>query len=272
MESERVAVDPARLARWYDDLAVAVRDVPRAFVFNVDETGCCDFVDSRELTVVVPFNFEGDTIPLPVDRHSKQSTFAVCIAADGSARRPFVILDRVTMEKDIHYVGYGRSHTHVVSQENAFMTSKLFELWSMVFFFPGVAELRRTFGYDGKAFLILDGLTCHHTSTFEAECEARNIELVFLVPHSSDQTQPLDVITLSALKGHFARARVARVNTPQSRKIVRMLGSFHAATAPDQVVEAFMSMGLIPEERGGEMYLTVNMPGPRRVRPHPFFS
>jgi hypothetical protein len=99
-----------------------------------------------------------------------------------------------------------------------------------------------------------------------------NIELVFLVPHSSDQTQPLDVITFAVLKGHFASARVARVNTAQSRKIVRMLGSFYAATAPHQVVEAFMSMGLIPEERGGEMYLTAKMQGARRVRPHPFFS
>jgi hypothetical protein len=159
-----------------------------------------------------------------------------------------------------------------VSQENAFMTSKLFELWSMVVFFPAVAELRRTFGHDGKAVLILDGPTCHHTPVFEGECRARNIELVFLVPHSSDQTQPVDVITFSVLKGHFARARVARVNRPQSRQIVRMLGSFYEAAAPHQVVEAFMSMGLIPEERGGEMYLTVNMPGARRVRPHPFFS
>jgi hypothetical protein len=101
MESERVAVDPAMLATWYNDLGVRIRDVPRAFVFNVDETGCCDFADSRELTVIVPCAFEGDSIPLPVDRHSKRATLTVCIAADGSALRRFAIVDRVTMDKDI---------------------------------------------------------------------------------------------------------------------------------------------------------------------------
>jgi hypothetical protein len=152
------------------------------------------------------------------------------------------------------------------------MTSRLFELWAVVVFFPAVGERRRTFGYEGKAILILDGLASHHTSLFEEQCRARDIELVFVVPHSSDQTQPLDVITFAVLKGHFASARVARVNTEQSTKIVRMLGPFYAATAPHLVIEAFMSMGLIPEERGGEMYLTIKMQGARRVRPHPFFS
>jgi hypothetical protein len=52
-----------------------------------------------------------------------------------------------------------------------------------------------------------------------------------------------------------------RVSTHQSRQIVRMLGSFYAATAPHLVVEAFQSMGLIPEERDGEMYLRAEMQG-----------
>jgi hypothetical protein len=51
MEAERVAIDPAETQVWFEELAAEVADVPRDFLFNVDETGCSDRTDRREVRI-----------------------------------------------------------------------------------------------------------------------------------------------------------------------------------------------------------------------------
>jgi hypothetical protein len=48
--------------------------------------------------------------------------------------------------------------------------------------------------------LILDDLTAHHTKAFFSEARDRNIYPIFLVPHSSDQCQPLDWVIFGIMK------------------------------------------------------------------------
>jgi hypothetical protein len=99
MESDSVAVDPAVVKELYRCLAEKIDHVPRWFIFNVDEIGRADFAATREVKVVVPWDFERNSTPVPVDRHVKRATFTACIAADGFRMRPFVIVDRRTMDK-----------------------------------------------------------------------------------------------------------------------------------------------------------------------------
>jgi hypothetical protein len=80
--------------------------------------------------------------------------------------RPFVIVDRLTANKELAYYGYGESNVTLVSQDNAFMTSSLFEAWAKEVFFPAVEERRRQWNYNGTAVLLLDGLDSHHTEKF----------------------------------------------------------------------------------------------------------
>jgi hypothetical protein len=52
-------------------------------------------------------------------------------------------------------------------------------------------------GYQVPALLLLDGLGSDHLPEFLQECERRNICKLFLVPHRSDQSEPLDLVTFS---------------------------------------------------------------------------
>jgi hypothetical protein len=107
---------------------------------NVDKTGCSDFCTSREVKVLVPSEYEEDAISVSVGRNSKRSTMTACIAADGFRMKPFTIVDRTTAEK-IEYSGYDRTNVILVSQEYAFMTKTLFDLWGdEVFFLPSRSE------------------------------------------------------------------------------------------------------------------------------------
>jgi hypothetical protein len=269
MESERVAVDPAVLDEWFRDLAQRVEGVPRQFIFNVDETGCSDYADRREITVLVPACSTAKSVPVPVDRHAKRSTLTACIGADGFRMRPFVIVSRVTAEKDLAYYGYDRHNVAIVSQENAFMTSSLFEMWADTVFFPSIDERRRDLGYQGKVVLLLDGLGAHNTERFHRACQVRGVDVILLVPHASDQTQPLDLVTFATLKLRYSASKFTRLTSDQSNKVVRILGAWFAASAPHHNVEAFMNADLIPIERGGIFYLEVRPLHARRLRTWP---
>jgi hypothetical protein len=74
---------------------------------------------------------------------------------------------------------------------------------------------------------------------FLQHCQERNIDVVFLVFHSSDQTQPPDLITFALLKEGYSSSRFGRFTTAQSNKLVRILGAWFAASVPHYNVEAF---------------------------------
>jgi hypothetical protein len=53
----------------------------------------------------------------------------------------------------------------------------------------------------------MDGLEAHHTEKFLQDCRERGIEVVFLVVHTSDQTQPLNLVTSALLKQRYSASR-----------------------------------------------------------------
>jgi hypothetical protein len=175
-------------------------------------------------------------------------------------------VERATAEMELGYYGYNASNFTIVTQANAFMTSRLFEVWAERVFFPAVEERRNEFTYTGKVVLLMDGLGAHYTERFLQDCQERNIDVVFLVPRSSDQTQPLDFITFALLKRGYSSSRFGRLTTAQSNKLVRILEAWFAASAPHHNAEAFANAGLIPAQRGGVFYFEVHPEHARRLR------
>jgi hypothetical protein len=186
--------------------------------------------------------------------------------------KPFVIVDRATVEAEVGLYGYDSSNVFLAFQENAFMTTHLFELWVREMFFPAVAQRRAEVGYTERALLLLDGLGSHHTDEFLQTCAGQDIDVLFLVPHSSDQTQPLDVLTFALMKRHFSGSRSSRLENPQSNRPVRILGAWSESNAPHHNIEGFVVIGLVPLEepsRSGEYYLRVQCEAARCVRRWP---
>jgi hypothetical protein len=100
--------------------------------------------------------------------------------------------------------------------------------------------------YQGPAILILDGFNAYHTDALISETIDRNIYPIFLVPHSGDQCQPLDLVTYGNRRRFMSTTQIRYLLSNQSQKIVKMLGEWHQATDPHLVVSTFIAMGLIP--------------------------
>jgi hypothetical protein len=155
---------------WYNILSEKLMGVSRRFVFKVDETGCSEHIDSHEVTVVVSIDYPDPSVPVPVNRHTKRFTLTACIAADGYRMKPIVMVDRATVEAEVGLYGYDNANVFLASQENSFMTTRLFELWAREVFVPAIAQRRAEIGYTGMALLLLDGLVSHHTDEFLQTC------------------------------------------------------------------------------------------------------
>jgi hypothetical protein len=137
-------------------------------------------------------------------------------------------------------------------------------------FFPPVAERLAQFGYRRKALLLLDSPGSHHTDEFLRTCAGQDIDILFLVPHSSDQAQPLDVLTFALRKRHFSGSSLSPSENPQSNRLVRILGAWSESSAPHYNIEAFLRIGLVPFEeplRFGEYYLRAQREAARCARP-----
>jgi hypothetical protein len=70
--------------------------------------------------------------------------------------------------------------------------------------------------------------------------EEKGAEHAFFIPHSSDQCQPLDLLTFSLLQKHFSSSAFHRLENPQPNKVVRILGAFSASAIPRLNDEAFV--------------------------------
>jgi hypothetical protein len=105
-----------------------------------------------------------------------------------------IIVDRATMEDPLQLFGVAPRNMLMTSQSKTFMTTGLIAKWADDIFFPRIEGSRARSVYQGPALLILDGCRSHHPVEFLTECERRNISVLFLVPHSSYQCQPLDLI------------------------------------------------------------------------------
>jgi hypothetical protein len=139
-EASRAAVDPSVIQEWLNMLEAEIPEIPRAFVFNMDETGCSDWADRpREVTLIVPTSCEDGSLPVPFDRNSKRASMAVCIAADDWPIRPFIVVHRATVERELIHYGHNQWRVLLDTQPCAFMTHPLFLEWANQKFFLALA-------------------------------------------------------------------------------------------------------------------------------------
>jgi hypothetical protein len=105
------------------------------------------------------------------------------------------------------------------------MTTALFELRANTGFFLTIEQRRTDLPYDSRFVLLMDGLGSHHADQLLAECEIRQIDVLFLISHVSDQIQLLDLLSFALMKRGFLASKFNRLVNSQSDKVVRMLSA-----------------------------------------------
>ena len=108
MEDSRLFSSPQKIDEYFDRISevIQVGTIPSAFIINLDEAGFDSYVDARKIKRVVPASFLEREIPIPVSRQEKRATLLAAVCADGYCLRPMVVLQRVTVERELLDLGY----------------------------------------------------------------------------------------------------------------------------------------------------------------------
>ena len=200
----RLRLDDASVQRFLARTEALIRNIPAAFMFNMDETGINPLANAKKQRVVVHRGFPGRQTRYPVERNMAHSTVAACIAADGTAIKPLVVVTHRTTREAVRLNCWGEDKVWLRHTESGYLTHELFMGWLRGIFIRSVEERRREFGNpEQRANLLLDNFAAHTSEDIVNLCRANNIELVYLVPNSTHIFQPLDLCFFSAFKARL---------------------------------------------------------------------
>ena len=146
-----------------------------------------------------------DGMEVGVPRTINRCTLLGCVGLDGTRVKPAIITKNKTLNSLIFESGYSPENVAFHSITNSFITGDVFMQWLNDIFIPHVEATRETLrrrlgAFNERAVLILDGCSCHTNERFRQFLESKNITMMFLVPHSSHLTQPLDLGVFGLVK------------------------------------------------------------------------
>lgn len=138
-DENRVNVREEDLGNYYVELAQNVDGVPASLVFNMDEAGQDEYVDTHAMKVIVPSSYTHPTIKIPVRRPTKRSTIVHCICNDGTYPKPLLIIPRKTIDGIL--LKKLTCHNLIIKfQTKGFTNTEIMKFWLSNIFFPFVEE------------------------------------------------------------------------------------------------------------------------------------
>lgn len=248
MEAERYFVDKNKISYYYSLLESFCNtyNIPSHFVLNVDEEGHEDYCDSKKERVVVTQETKGQ-VNYPVKRSNTHTTFIACITADGSYLKPLIVIKRKTIEARVFRVPIF-DKLYIAANESGFITTEIFDDWINKILIPYIDSKRKEMNYTGPAVLILDGCSCHYTPNLYRLCTLHSIKIFFLPPHSSNQTQPLDLVVFHLHKDkirHYIKLESDDSNLGEKLKL--LYSAFQSIATLDHIQGSFEAAGAIYE-------------------------
>ena len=119
---------------------------------------------------------------------------------------------------------------------------------------------RKRFNYVGLSIVLMDNHRSHHKAvggnpdekvTFIA---AENLLIIWLVPHSSEQTQPLDLGIISVQKRETQKQKKDKNLTSYSNMIIRALTGMQKASTTKNITSTFRAAGSVRTLHGNSAH------------------
>lgn len=248
LERPRAEVSQAELAEFYNTLCEFLENVKPEFVFNMDEVGFSRQARGTPFWCIAPKECAGKDVEA-LQPYDAESTFTMVatIALDGSSIPPLVIcpcktLPREFLEQNL-WLGRDGFLEHSAS---GFSNGELTSLWYDNVFSPALQERRQKAGnLNEPAVLLLDGFRAHDNVVFRAKAARDNVRVLYLPPHSSHKTQPLDQFVFSSMKWFYARLDESRCHLDRNcRKIQKMVKAFQYGACTFNVRASWMKVGI----------------------------
>ena len=257
--------EPGRLAMSYLELvryttqAAVLNDVPSENVFNIDETGIDERANAKAKKVLVDFNSAESSTKYPVPRGARHATLVACIAADGTATKPLVIIQRVTIRERLITEGWTPRKAMIEHSESGYINKPIFLRWINNVFIPDVERRREDLAMPlQQAFLVMDSCSAHLDDEVGQTLEDHNIYPIFIQAHGSHIFQPLDWSPFASFKATF-RSSTAIDADGQTVRLLKILESWERAASMRTIMGSFRLAGFCFTTRENVNYVTFDI-------------
>lgn len=245
LEADRYCADTKNIDFFYENLFAFFQtyQIPSQIVFNFDEEGHEAYTDAVKEFVVVPKTHEGK-VTFPVSRKNDHTTFIACISASGEYMKPLIIIKRKTVDSQYLFVPL-QDKVLIDSSESGYINAEIYDKWINTEFFPTLKEKRNLFAYDGPAVLLLDGWSSHITADLIKKCYENNVKMFFLPPHSSHETQPLDLLIFHLHKDKIRKLCDDTDGEVITDKILDLYSTFQSVANVKNIKSSFEASGAV---------------------------
>ena len=253
IDADRYYCKPSSIEYYYSMLESYFHtyNIPCSFVFNVDEEGHDEYVDTKKKELLVVPQDNTKRLQFPVERKDEHTTFVACICADGTYLKPLIVVKRKTIEARILRTSLC-GMIKIEHEETGYVNSEVFNAWINKVFIPAVTSRRLEYNYTGPAVLIIDGCPSHYTEELFDACNSHNIKIFFIPPHSSNQTQMLDLALFHSHKEKVRNARLFEIDDDDLliEKVKMLFDSFQQAASYKTITKAFETAGAVFDPPG----------------------
>lgn len=158
---------------------------------------------------------------------------------------PLIVVKRKTVEARFFRTPIS-DKIYISDNEWVFITSEIFNDWAENIPILYIKEKREKLKYQGPAVLILDGCSCHYTPTLYRFCAENSIKIFFLPPHSSNQTQPLDLVIFHLHKDKIRQhIKIESDDFMLAEKLTHFYSAFQSIAILEHIKASFEAAGAV---------------------------
>lgn len=203
--------------------------------------------NKRTLKVIVP----KDSLPLKIGQHDSEGfhiTLVFCVAADGEAMKPALILPLVEFPLSLEEVV---KKFHWAGQSAGWMTEDIFKSWVIEAFIPHVERRRTELKAEReRAILFIDSHESRRSPEALEALRQANIDVYTFLSHSTHVVQPLDCGVNRAFKTKLRAAKSDRSAASLGERRLNLLRkcakACHEALYDETILKAWAQSGLYP--------------------------
>jgi hypothetical protein len=182
---------------------------------------------------------KGNQIAVPITGSDAHAIMIVCIAANGPALKPFIVISRRFIETGLFRCGFTPDCHYIQSQLNGSLIATLCIESIFTIYFPDTLKHCERLAYAEIVFFILDGFSGHVTDAIEEACVYQGIRMLTIPPHPFNQVQPLECCLFALHKSESRRVQPHLDLNAQITKLARTVCGFQKAATPVNVIAAF---------------------------------
>ena len=272
MEQMRAEVTKADLERFYAQLPELLIGVHPCNVVNVDEVGFSRRSSMKPLRCVVPSFASGQRVEyIPRSDVDRTFTMVAGISLDGRFLLPMLVCPVKSLPTDFmtHQIWPG-TDCLLAHSGTGFVNRDTFCFWYEKVFRPHLKQNRDKLGSkDSPAVLICDGFRAHSNEELKAKAAADGVRVVFIPPHSSHLTQPLDKHAFANLKGAYERrSNEEDAGDRMGRKVRKILKAFYETFTPFTIRSSWEAVGISVAWNASGDFLSISVDGTEVINGH----